>query len=81
MKYYLIERYRDIPAYTEVNMLNRYAYDSGYPVCLVEYLGKTYKPDNKSIMSGSEIEDMQVRYAAEFKRINILVENTINSEK
>lgn len=80
MKYYLISPYRDIPIYSEVEVID-WGYDSGYSICNVKYLGKDYKPLVSDIKSAAAIEE-GLKYAEiQYKVMSALFNNTIGAKK
>ena len=81
MKFYLTEAYKDIPKYAEVTMIDRYAYDSGYPVCIVRYKNSESKPNREFVMSDTELLNELDKVESAYNKLLLLAANTIYDKK
>ncbi|CAB4581836.1 MAG: hypothetical protein F2563_05120 [Actinobacteria bacterium] len=54
MKYYMLESYKNIPQYAEVEMIG-HCFDSGYSCYEVKYNGVTYKPFERDVISAEAL--------------------------
>lgn len=77
MKFYLTEPYNGIPKYAQVDMVDRYAYDSGYPVCVVTYKNSEYRPNREFVISENQINDKLCELESAYNKLLLLAANTI----
>ena len=80
MKFYLIEAYKDIPQYAEVEVID-WGQDSGYEIYNVKYLGRDYKPLRRDVMSEREIKETFEYYSTRYNLARATFNKTVGAKK
>lgn len=77
MKYYMLNAYKDIPQYAEVEMIG-HCYDSGYSCYEVRWMGRTYKPFAHQVVSEDLIKKTVDHLSKEYQKWLVFASFTIN---